>query len=55
MVIWAGPTVWKYAAPVIGATTAAMSRVMSNFAAMFKKTPPAKTDATVCKKEPTTA
>jgi len=44
MAIWAGPTVWKYAAPVIGATAAAMSRLMSSFAALFKKTPPVTTD-----------
>jgi hypothetical protein len=53
MAIWAGPTIWKYAAPVISVTAAAVSRVMSSFAAMFKKTPPVATDVIVLKKEPT--
>jgi glucan phosphoethanolaminetransferase (alkaline phosphatase superfamily) len=53
MAIWAGPTVWKYAAPVIGVTAAAVSRVMSSFAAMFKKTPPVATNGIASKKEPT--
>jgi len=39
MAIWAGPIVWKYAAPIIGATAAAMSRAISSFAALFKETP----------------
>jgi hypothetical protein len=50
MAILAGPIVWKYAAPVIGVTAAAMSRVMSSFAAMFKKAPLVVTDGTVSKK-----
>ena len=54
MAIWAGPTVWKYSAPVIGATAAAVSQVMSSFAAMFKKTPPVAPNGIVTKKEPTT-
>ncbi|MDR3615528.1 MAG: hypothetical protein P4L53_18355 [Candidatus Obscuribacterales bacterium] len=54
MAIWAGPTVWKYAAPVIGVTAAAMGRVMSSLAAMFKKTPPVETNGVVSQKEPTT-
>jgi hypothetical protein len=44
MAIWAGPTVWKYVAPVIGATAAAISRALSSFAALFKKTPPVTAD-----------
>ncbi len=54
MVIWAGPTVLKYAAPVIGVTVAAMGRIVSSFAAMFKKTPPAASNGIDSKKEPST-
>ena len=44
MAIWAGPTVWKYAAPVLGATAAVVSQVMTSFAAMFRRSTPPKSN-----------